>query len=1245
MKFRLFDFHFKDEEDDSIDNIYVDRKRFIIQCFGKNSKNETASITIHNFLPFFYVKIPNHWSGKDTKLKFLDHLKEVLGNYYKDSIVYEECKFIKRKTLYGFDKEKDHKFLLIKFKNTRAYWKVKNLWYDKDEQSTDKFTQYKLKDGYVFKRQKLYLYEANIPPLLKFFHIHKINPSGWIDIYGEPDSFNNTSCDYSFHIEPDDIEPIHDKEDLVPLKIMSFDIEADSSHGDFPLPIKSYKKLATNIVDYFKEHKPNNTCLKLLLKRLILTAFEYDYMENIDKVFTKQEPPSREDLEILIERWFDITIKEAFSQIDMDDHSLELSFENTLNADLDYAQVEGDIHQDNQAMPVKKLNREISILELLTNNRIKYQTKIIELKCTLDAIFPKLEGDKITFIGSTFVHLGEKTPYLNNCLVLDTCDKIEDIDIQTFNTEKKLLIAWKDLIQKENPDIIIGYNIFGFDENYIFQRAKENSCLNELSYLSKNIDEQSLMTDWKTNKKTLKEAALSIASGVHELNYFPITGRIQIDLYNVFRRDFNLPSYKLDYVSGYFIGDSISKIEDNKLFSKNLTGLSKSAFIHIEVITHSTEYLNNGEKFKVLDIDKDHGFFIIDKTLSLDFSQCKFRWCLAKDDITPQDIFNLTRQGPSERALVAKYCIQDCNLVHQLFQKLDLFTGFIEMSKICSVPINYLIFRGQGIKLTSFIAKKCMEKDTLIPTIEKDKSEDGYEGAIVLDPKCNLYLDNPVACVDYSSLYPSCMISENLCHSSKVWTKEFDLDGHLIHETGIKHDDAENKKQDEDTDYLYDNLPGYTYVDVTYDTYTYIRKTPKAAAQKVKTGHKICRFAQYPDNKKAIMPSVLQELLTQRSQTKKLMKKETDPFMKNILDKRQLSIKLTANSLYGQCGAKTSTFYEKDVAASCTATGRKLLLFAKQVIENVYCEKECKTKNHGTVMTNAEYIYGDTDSVFFTFNLTDMERNKIIGKKALEITIELAQQAGKLVTRFLKMPHDLEYEKTFQPFALLSKKRYVGLLHELDIHKNKRKEMGIVLKRRDNADIVKDVYGGAIDILMKDKDIDKCIRFIEGKLLDIKNKDVPIEKLIVSKSLRSNYKNPDQIAHAKLAKRIGERDPGNKPKSGDRIQYIYIKNMNKKALQGDRIETPEFIKLNNLEIDYSHYISHQIMKPVSQLLALVLEQIPGFNKDRGELTRSTVLKTKIEEYKEKQDDPQKISKKIEELRCKEIKELIFNKYL
>ena len=151
------------------------------------------------------------------------------------------------------------------------------------------------------------------------------------------------------------------------------------------------------------------------------------------------------------------------------------------------------------------------------------------------------------------------------------------------------------------------------------------------------------------------------------------------------------------------------------------------------------------------------------------------RWCLAKDDVTPQDIFEKTKGNDKDRAVIAKYCIQDCNLVHELLKKIDVITGFIEMAKICSVPISYLVLRGQGIKLTSFISQKCSENDTLMPVIEKKEFDDGYEGAIVLDPKCNLYLEDPVACVDYGSLYPSSMISENLCHSSKVWTKEYDL--------------------------------------------------------------------------------------------------------------------------------------------------------------------------------------------------------------------------------------------------------------------------------------------------------------------------------------------------------------------------------------------------------------------------------------------------------------------------------------
>jgi hypothetical protein len=180
--------------------------------------------------------------------------------------------------------------------------------------------------------------------------------------------------------------------------------------------------------------------------------------------------------------------------------------------------------------------------------------------------------------------------------------------------------------------------------------------------------------------------------------------------------------------------------------------------------------------------------------------------------------------------------------------------------------------------------------------------------------------------------------------------------------------------------YIYDNLPGYKYVDITYDAFKWQRKNgnPKAGMEKVKIGYKLCRFAQYPSGKQGIMPAILSELLAARKATRKLIPEQKDEFMKNVLDKRQLSIKVTANSMYGQTGAKTSSFYEIDCAASTTAIGRKLLNYAKRVIEEAYVNQTLETQSHGLVKTNAEYVYGDTDSVFFKFNLTDLNNKPII---------------------------------------------------------------------------------------------------------------------------------------------------------------------------------------------------------------------------------------------------------------------------
>ena len=108
--------------------------------------------------------------------------------------------------------------------------------------------------------------------------------------------------------------------------------------------------------------------------------------------------------------------------------------------------------------------------------------------------------------------------------------------------------------------------------------------------------------------------------------------------------------------------------------------------------------------------------------------------------------------------------------------------------------------------------------------------------------------------------------------------QEYDLDNNLIEQTGTT---------------KFDDSAEYNFVDVTHDTFKYVRKSAKSKAVKVKTGTKTCRFAE-SGRHQGNHSIGAQELLAARKATKKQMKVESDPFMKNVLDKRQLSIKLTA---------------------------------------------------------------------------------------------------------------------------------------------------------------------------------------------------------------------------------------------------------------------------------------------------------------------------------------------------------------
>jgi DNA polymerase elongation subunit (family B) len=1654
-KFKLLEFNPYDDIPAKISNDNFnpneDHKEFIVQMFALNELGESASIFVEGFEPFFYVKVGEDWLEKD-KIQFINHLKGKMGRYYDASIT--SSKLVEYKNLYLFDAGKLHKFIRIKFKNMPALNKAKKLWFTDTVTEEDGFVRTLTDGGYKFNNIAITIYEANIPPLLRLFHVKEISPSGWVGI---PDtiksvktSVRRTTCKYEYYINYKKLLALPKKETQVPYKMCSFDIEASSSHGDFPLPIKNYKKLAENMIDIwmFSHMKFDNPPEKneSLLRDIIFAAFcnkirnqpedfteSLKYLKNeVSLVYSKSETINFDELDNIFNNWINIipaekNLKDKATadyidniEAQQDEMHDEQDIDTDTNGDVD---TNGDspdgccdkieetgvdqIFYRKKQYVKKYKNKEATIIDLLNDDKCGRDTKLLEITNSLTSLFPALEGDKVTYIGSTFKKYGQKSsvPYLNHCIVLRGCEmpkNIENCVIESYNTEKEVLLAWTALIQREDPDIVLGYNIDGFDYNFMDKRSQELDCRREFLVLSRNKKHVCLNRDWRTGKENIESGSIIIASGQHNTNFIKMTGRLQIDLFNYFRRNYQLASYKLDNVSPHFIGDKVSEITHNQdknttiIKSKNLTGLEAGSFIKFEETTYSVEYYKKGKKFEVIEINEEDNTYEI-AGQEFPNMETKVRWCLAKDDVTPKEIFSMWNGSDKDRAIIAKYCLQDCNILHHLMQKIDIITEFDEMSNLCSVPKSYLVSRGQGIKLTSYIAKKCREKKTLIPVIQKSLDDEGYEGAIVLEPKCDIYLDDPVACVDYSSLYPSSMISENLSHDSKVWSKEYDLEDNLLNETGYK---------DESGNYIYDNLPEYKYVDVTYDTYKWMRKTVKAAATKEKVGYKICRFAQFPEGK-AILPSVLEELLAARKATRKQIPEQKDDFMKNILDKRQASIKVTANSLYGGTGAKTSTFFEKDVAASCTATGRKLLIYGKNVIEEAYKDRIVDLKSGEQVRVDAEYVYGDsvanytpifiryknieckniiklcpidsilefinpdnpdnpdnpwisckeigkedkevleltnynietwtekgwtklyrvirhklaphkkmmrvlthtgvidvtddhslltldancispkdieigtellhhdlpetditsndiseeearimgfffgdgscgvyncisgkkcswalnnssmeiikqyqnlckkvyneldwnildtisssgvyklvpncnkkygklvefiniyrnksyhknckiipeiimhsnknireafwdglydadgdksiynridqknqissayinwlacslgyrtsintrsdkqdiysitltkktqrknlvavkkiidiqyndyvydlttenhhfaagvgkiiahnTDSIFFKFNIKNPEKEPtdseyaIKGKKALEITIELAQEAGALASKFLKKPHDLEYEKTFMPFGLLSKKRYFGILYENDANKGSFKYMGLVLKRRDNADIVKDIYGGAVQIIMKERNIAAAVKYVKTELKNMIEEKYPLDKLIVTKALRSFYANPQQIAHKVLAERMGRRDPGNKPSVGDRIPYAYVKIDNKKALQGEKIEHPTYITDNKLELDYPHYITNQIMKPLQQVFALVLEQISDFKIKKGHTL--SAWQRQLDILKEKYPEPEKYRKKLEELRCKEVKILIFDEFI
>ena len=296
-----------------------------------------------------------------------------------------------------------------------------------------------------------------------------------------------------------------------------------------------------------------------------------------------------------------------------------------------------------------------------------------------------------------------------------------------------------------------------------------------------------------------------------------------------------------------------------------------------------------------------------------------------KEDVHHSIITELQNGNEDTRRRLAVYCIKDAELPLLLMRKLSILINYIEMARVCGVPFNFLLSRGQQIKVLSQLFRKAKEMNYVIQSRKGDQQyEDTYEGATVLEPKRGYY-DIPIATLDFSSLYPSIMMAHNLCYTTLL-TKEYIASNNL-------------------------------QIDVDYT------KTP--------TGDCFIKTQV----KQGLLPLILQDLLGARKQAKKDLKSETDPFKKAVLNGRQLALKLSANSVYGFTGATIGSLPCLEVGSSVTAFGREMIEQTMKIVEKQY------TKENG-YSHDAEVIYGDTDSVMIKFGPTDMSKIMELGLEA-----------------------------------------------------------------------------------------------------------------------------------------------------------------------------------------------------------------------------------------------------------------------
>lgn len=130
-----------------------------------------------------------------------------------------------------------------------------------------------------------------------------------------------------------------------------------------------------------------------------------------------------------------------------------------------------------------------------------------------------------------------------------------------FNSEREMLEAFVKHLRHVNPDVITGWNIFGFDLEYIYNRMILSGCTD---FVLGRLDDENA----ELNVKNLSSNAL----GNNTLKMVKMTGRYVFDMYQEIKREHKFESYSLNNVSKILLGDQKLDMPVREIFSRFATG-------------------------------------------------------------------------------------------------------------------------------------------------------------------------------------------------------------------------------------------------------------------------------------------------------------------------------------------------------------------------------------------------------------------------------------------------------------------------------------------------------------------------------------------------------------------------------------------------------------------------------------------------------------------------------------------------